>query len=121
MLVRDKRPAQRTGQGPHRAYPPDLLPRLQTLLADLADIDFAYEKHLDALQRNSGDELIKREMLERLRLYHEKRRALVLAELTLLEGHVRALYGIKDRTASGKDGKKTVSLFRRGTRRWTIR
>ncbi|WP_114949085.1 hypothetical protein [Microvirga calopogonii] len=95
MFTQDKRSVLPVGPRTGRTYPPDLLPRLQALLADLADIEFAYEKNVDALQRSPSDATLKREMLDRLRLHHEKRRALALAELALLEEQVRVFCEIE--------------------------
>jgi len=75
-----------------RTYSPDILPHLQTLLADLADIDFAYEKNLEAIKRSPVEEERKREMIARLWQQHRERRAPYVQELMLLREQIEATF-----------------------------
>jgi len=85
QLVRDE-------AGAEPFYPPDLLPLLQALLADLADIDFAHEKNLEAIRHSPGDDRLKRAMTDRLRR-HEARRASVARDLMALQRRIEAIFG----------------------------
>ncbi len=76
-----------------RVYSPDTLPRLQSLLAILADIDVTYEKKLDAIEHNPGDPNLKRKMIAALWQNHQKRRALYAAELEGLQEQIRSNFG----------------------------
>jgi hypothetical protein len=76
--------------GPDHVYAPDILPLLQSLLADLADIDLAYEKSLDAIRRSPGDDALKYEMIDRLRQHHRERKAPYIRELTILQDRIRS-------------------------------
>jgi hypothetical protein len=73
-------------------YPPDLLPLLQSLLADVADIDCAYETSLESIRRSPGDHSLKHAMIDRLRQQHEKRRAPVAHVLMALQQRIEAVF-----------------------------
>ena len=75
-----------------RVYPPDILPRLQSLLADLADIDLACGKRLEAIEHGLGDESLKRRRIARLWQHHQERRAPYVAALEELQGHVKGCF-----------------------------
>jgi hypothetical protein len=75
-----------------RTYSPDTLPRLQSLLADLADIDFACEKSLKAIERSLGDESLKRRKIAQLWRDHEERRAPYVAALEELQAQARGCF-----------------------------
>lgn len=72
-----------------RVYSPDILPRLQSLLAILADIDIYYEKKLDVVERSPGDKSLKRSMIAELWQRRQERRASYVAELEDLQEQVR--------------------------------
>ncbi|MBF9197370.1 hypothetical protein [Microvirga terrestris] len=69
----------------NRVYSPDILPRLQSLLADLADIDFACQHKLAAIERGLGDESIKRRKIALLWQEHQESRAPYVAALEELQ------------------------------------
>ena len=75
-----------------RVYSPDILPLLQSLLAKLADVDFAYEKNLEAIRRSPGDEELKRDMIDKVRRLHQERRAPYVQELAALQERVWASF-----------------------------
>ncbi len=77
----------------NRVYSPDLLPRLQSLLADLADIDFACQQKLAAIERGRGDESLKRKKIARLWQDHQDRRAPYVAALEELQAQARDCFG----------------------------
>ena len=74
-----------------RLYPSDLRPRLQTVLAALADLDFAFESDLEAIKRSAVDEVLKQQAMARLHDRHRERRAPHLAQLAKLERRIKAL------------------------------
>lgn len=75
-----------------RVYSPDILPRLQSLLANLADIDLACEKSLKAIERGLGDESLKRRKIAQLWRDHQERRAPYVAALEELQEQVRGCF-----------------------------
>jgi hypothetical protein len=75
-----------------RVYSPDILPRLQSLLADLADIDLACEQKLEAIERSLVDESLKRMKIAQLWQDHQDRRAPYVAALEELQAQVRACF-----------------------------
>lgn len=79
---------------PNRAkfYSPDILPLLQTVLADLADIDSDYEKNLDAIKHSEADEGRKSELIARLWHQHRERRAPYIHELMVLRERIETTF-----------------------------
>jgi len=69
----------------NRVYSPDILPRLQSLLADLAEIDFAYQQKLEAIERGLGDESLKRRKIAQLWQEHQESRVPYVAALEGLQ------------------------------------
>ncbi|QRM27578.1 hypothetical protein [Microvirga sp. VF16] len=75
-----------------RFYSPDILPLLQTVLADLADIDVAYEKNLEAIKHSEADEGRKSDMIASLWHQHRERRAPYIQELMTLRERIDATF-----------------------------
>ena len=73
-------------------YSPDILPLLQTALADLADIDSDFEKSLQAIKHSEADEGRKSELIARLWHQHRERRAPYIYELTVLRDRIEATF-----------------------------
>ncbi|WP_114945576.1 hypothetical protein [Microvirga calopogonii] len=73
-------------------YSPDILPQLQTVLADLADIDFAYEKRLDSIRHSEADEDHKSEMIAGLQRLHCEQRAPYIQELVTLRSRIEETF-----------------------------
>jgi hypothetical protein len=73
-------------------YPEDICPRMQSLLAVLADIDCAHEKNLDSIRHSTADESQKRELLNLLRKRHQERRAPYIRELEALQQRIDAIF-----------------------------
>jgi hypothetical protein len=71
-----------------RPYAPDLLPLLQSLLATLADIDFAHESDLEVVQNSTTDEVLKRTVIKKLQERHRERRAPYVQQLTTLQERI---------------------------------
>jgi hypothetical protein len=76
-----------------RVYSPDLLPRLQSLLADLADLDFACQKKLEAIEQSPCDESLKRKKIALLWRDHRECRAPYIAALEELQEQARGCFG----------------------------
>ncbi|KFG69699.1 hypothetical protein [Microvirga sp. BSC39] len=73
-----------------QVYAPDILPRLQSLLAALADIDLSYEKSLEAITNTPTDESRRDEMISALRHTHSEQRAPYVRELLALKERMEA-------------------------------
>ena len=74
-----------------RMYPPNLLPRAQKLLADLADIDFEHESDLETIRGSAAEEWLKQAAMRRLQERHQERRAPYLRQLDALQKRIRTL------------------------------
>lgn len=85
-------PRSRETPSTERVYSPDILPRLQSLLADLTDIDLACEKSLEAIERGLGGESLKRRKIAQLWQDHQERRAPYVAALEELQERVRGCF-----------------------------
>lgn len=75
-----------------RVYSPDILPRLQSLLADLADLDVACQQKLEAVEYGLGDESLKRRKIAQLWRDHQERRAPYVAALEELQEQIRGCF-----------------------------
>jgi hypothetical protein len=71
--------------GEARMYAPVIAPLLQSLLATLADIDFAFESDLEVVEKSATDEALKRKIIERLREQHRERRAPYVRQIDALQ------------------------------------
>jgi hypothetical protein len=74
-----------------RTYSPDLQPMLQTLLATLADIDFAFESDLESVRNSTTDEPLKQKVIEKLHEHHRERRGPYVRQLEALQERIREL------------------------------
>jgi hypothetical protein len=75
-----------------RVYSPDILPLLQTVLADIADIDFAFEKSLETIKHSPADEERKSEMIASLWRQHREQRAPYIRELAALRERIETTF-----------------------------
>jgi hypothetical protein len=69
-------------------YSPSALPLMQSLLATLADIDFAHECELQRLATGSGDPALKGRVRAQLEASHRARRAPYVQQLGVLEARI---------------------------------
>jgi hypothetical protein len=93
MIVRDERvqtPDERKGD---RVYDPDILPKLQTLLATLADLDVAHGSNLLVIESRPMDNARKDQLIADLWQTHCKRRAPYLREIEALRKRAEAAFG----------------------------
>ena len=74
-----------------RLYPSDIQPRLQAILAALADLDFAFESDLETIKQSAADEVSSSRRWHGLHERHHERRAPHLQQLAKLEQRIRAL------------------------------
>ncbi len=81
---------------PHsKYYPPDLLPLIQSLLATLANMEFAYEMECEKVG-GCTDIMLKARVLARLKAEHRARREPYLHQLAVLQE--RAYRGVTPET-----------------------
>ncbi len=71
--------------------PDEFQPLMQSLLATLADIDFAHEHELERVNSTVVDERFKARLMTKLDQTHRERRHPYERELLRLEGRMRAL------------------------------
>jgi hypothetical protein len=72
-------------------YVPGVAPLLQSLLATLADIDFAFESDLEVVETSATDEALKRKIVERLREQHRERRAPYVRQIDAIQKKLQLL------------------------------
>ncbi|WP_262265760.1 hypothetical protein [Microvirga yunnanensis] len=92
MTTRLEHLPPRSEAGSLPCYPPDLLPQLQSLLAALADIDFAHERELETIRSRPCDGGLKHALTDQLQEHHEKRRAPLAHELESLQERIAAIF-----------------------------
>jgi hypothetical protein len=70
-------------------YSPEITPLLQSLLATLADLDFAYESDLEVVRNSATDAVLKRKVIDKLQQQHRERREPYVRQLTAVERQIR--------------------------------
>ena len=73
------------GEHAPQMYDASLLPALQSLLASLADIEFAHECDVEAVRSSTIDEVLRRTILQKLRQQHEERRTPYVRQIAALQ------------------------------------
>ncbi len=73
-------------------YPPDILPLMQSLLRTLADIDFDFERDLEAIAESTADQSLKQQAVARLKQRHHERRAPYVQQITALPNRIEATF-----------------------------
>lgn len=74
-----------------RMYSPELQSFLQSLLATLADIDFAHESDIATVRTSSAEEWLKQATIRTLQQRHRERREPYVRRLKALQVRIRAL------------------------------
>jgi hypothetical protein len=74
-----------------RIYSPAFQPLLQSLLATLADLDFAYEQEREKLSNTSPDTTVRSRALKTLKNRHRERREPYIQQLTILQKRMMEL------------------------------
>ncbi|MBQ0822055.1 hypothetical protein KBI52_17825 [Microvirga sp. HBU67558] len=76
----------------HRAFDPDILPRLRSLLATLVDLDVAHASNLIVIESRPMDEARKDRLTTGLWLSHCRRRAPYVREIEALRERMDATF-----------------------------
>jgi hypothetical protein len=92
MIVRDERSQVWDRPQGDRVYAPDILPRLQSLLATLADIDVAHESNVLGIESRRIDAVRKDQLIADLRQTHCNQRAPYLREIEALQRRMKAAF-----------------------------
>ena len=71
-------------------YRPSTLPLMQTMLATLADLDFAQGRELGRIDASSGDPTLKTRLRAQLEARHRERREPYVQQLGVLEARFKA-------------------------------
>jgi hypothetical protein len=66
-------------------YAPELLPLLQSLLADLADIDFEHASDVETIRTSTAEEWLKQAAIRRLQERHRERRTPYVRQLEAVQ------------------------------------
>ena len=74
-----------------RMYFPELQPLLQSLLASLADIDFAHESDIETVRPRAAEDWLKQATIRKLQQLHRERREPYVRRLEALQERIRAL------------------------------
>jgi len=75
-----------------RTYDPDILPRLQSLLATLADLDVAHASNVIVIESRPMDEARKDRLIADLWQTHCRRRAPYVREIEVLRERMEATF-----------------------------
>ena len=73
-----------------KPYSAEIQPPMQTLLAILADLDYAHECELERIAAGPGDLALKECLRARLEAQHGERRVPYVQQLDRLEARIRA-------------------------------
>jgi hypothetical protein len=92
MTINDERSHVSGERKGHRVYDPDILPRLQSLLATLADFDVAHASNLLVIESRPMDEARKDQLIADLWQTHCKRRAPYVQEIEALRARMEAAF-----------------------------
>jgi hypothetical protein len=74
-----------------RMYAPELLPLLQSLLADLADLDFEHASDVETIGNSTAEEWLKQAAIRRLQDRHRERRTPYVRQLEAVQERVRTM------------------------------
>jgi hypothetical protein len=72
-----------------RMYSPALQPLSQSLLATVANMDFAYEREREKLSATTNDRHLTVRMLEKLAAQHRERREPYIRQLAILQDRIQ--------------------------------
>jgi hypothetical protein len=78
-----------TQLGESAIFPPDLQTLLQSILIEIANIDFAYESDVEVVQNSTTDEVLKKQVVLNLHQHHRERREPYLVQLATLQDRIR--------------------------------
>ena len=92
MIISDGRSQAPGEQKGDRVYEPAILPRLQSLLATLADIDIAHDNNLSVIRNRLMDDVRRDQEIADLWQNHCQRRAPFLREIEALRERMDAAF-----------------------------
>ncbi|WP_262271811.1 hypothetical protein [Microvirga yunnanensis] len=92
MIVGDERSQIPSGSIVDQVYDPDLLPRLRSLLASLADLDVAHASNLIVIESRPMDEAREDRLMADLWLSHCRQRAPFVREIEALRARMDAAF-----------------------------
>jgi len=92
MTISDARSHVSDERDGPKVYAPDILPRLQSLLATLADLDVAHGSNLLVIESRPMDEARKDRLIADLWQSHCRRRAPYLREIESLRARMNAAF-----------------------------
>ncbi|UVF21505.1 hypothetical protein HPT29_010470 [Microvirga terrae] len=92
MTINDERLQAGNGSKADRVYAPDILPRLQSLLAILADLDVAHGSNLLVIESRPMAEARKEQLIANLWQSHCRLRAPYLREIEALRARMEAAF-----------------------------
>ncbi|QRM36132.1 hypothetical protein [Microvirga sp. VF16] len=92
MIVGDERSQVLDRPERDRVCTPDILPKLQSLLANLANIDTDHESNLIVIESRPMDDACKRRLIADLCESHRQRRAPYLREIEALREQMEAAF-----------------------------
>jgi hypothetical protein len=72
-------------------YSPEIEPLLQSLLATLADIDFAHQGDIETVRNSSAEDWLKQSTIHRLQQLHRERREPYVRRLEAVQERIQAM------------------------------
>jgi streptomycin 6-kinase len=72
--------------------PAEFQPAMQSVLATLADLDFAHQREVDQISRSGVDDVFKARLIAKLDQLHRERRHPYAQELFRLQERMRSLF-----------------------------
>jgi hypothetical protein len=103
----------------HRSYAPETLPILQSLLATLADLDFAYERERDRISRSTKDPSVRARALRTLEVEHHERREPYIRNVALLQGRIVPSPAVREEPLTAREEGNRSGRMLDSTFRWT--
>ena len=91
MAAMPERSSPRSALGISRLYAPELLPLLQSLLADLVDIDCEHASDVESIRTSTAEEWLKQTAIRNLQERHRERRAPYVRKLEAVQERIWAM------------------------------
>ncbi|MCG7393418.1 hypothetical protein MHY87_10925 [Microvirga sp. ACRRW] len=93
MTISDERLLFSSERSGYRIYEPDILPRLQSLLATLADLDVVHASNVSTIEGRQTDIASKQRVIADLRQSHRERCLPYILEIEALRARMDAAFG----------------------------
>ena len=91
MAAMPERSSTPSTPGISRMYATELLPLLQSLLADLADLDFEHESDVETIRTSTAEGWLKQAAIRRLQERHRERCTSYVRQLEAVQERVRTM------------------------------